>query len=152
MRNFSSTRRMLSCLLGIQLLCFAAAHSQSTYAFSGKDVRVVQKGQENNFREENAQKPTLFDVLKGLNKTKGIYFLFSEQSLGAKLVNPPEENNASVEKTLDHVLKNTGLKFKKINEKTFVILTKEAGNSAMDPKPVDFAQNLSLASTNDMTI
>src|SRR6185369_17399859 len=41
------------------------------------------------------------------------------------MVNPVETSEENVEKILTQVLKNTGLKFKKINEKTFVILSKD---------------------------
>ena len=125
MRHLSFSRAMLGCAMGV--VCLVPARSQSTYAYAGRNKQTVQpKNLENKFAsDENIQKQTLFTVLKELNKTKGIYFLFSEQSLGDKLVNPLEGNNDNVEKTLGQVLKNTGLKFKKINDKTFVILSEK---------------------------
>ena len=125
MRRSNSARRILSYLLGIQLFCFVAAHSQSAYVYSGNRVKIVQsKSQENKgATDEASQKQTLYNVLKELNKTKGVYFLFAEESLGKKLVNTPDNEGASVEMTLEKILKNTGLKFKKIDEKTFVILS-----------------------------
>ena len=117
---------MLGCAMGV--VCLVPARSQSTYAYAGRNKQTVQPANwETKFgSEDNIQKQTLFTVLKELNKTKGIYFLFSEQSLGDKMVNPLEGDNDNVEKTLDRVLKNTGLKFKKINDKTFVILSEKS--------------------------
>ena len=78
----------------------------------------------------------LLDVLIELNKTKGVYFLFSQQPLGKVLVNDPiPAPNASIEKILGQVLKNTGLRFKKIDERTFVILSRHIPdkNASYDP-------------------
>lgn len=152
MRKASLSRRMAGCLLGVQVFCFVAAHSQSTYAYSpvGK-VPLQQRVGEKDKTDDNAQKETLFNVLKELNKSKGIYFLFSDQSLGEKMVNPidKEKENIPVEKMLEQVLRNTGLKFKKINDKTFVILSKQSGaTSAAEPRMVDFAQGVALAEVN----
>lgn len=152
MRKANCNLGMLSCLLGLQLLCFVDGQAQSTYAYAGKSVGTVQqkdtegKGKE----DEGAQKESLFNVLKELNRTKGVYFLFSEQSLGHKLVNPLAGTEATVEKSLEQVLRNTGLKFKKVNEKTFVILSKDGGNSA-ELRPVDFTQTLSIDPVSDNT-
>lgn len=149
MRKTSFIRRVFGCLLG--LLCFVATRSQSAYAYSGRNKQIIQqKILENSDKsDENVQKQTLFNVLKELNKTRGVYFLFSEQSLGSKLVNPMEGHNVNVEKVLDQVLKNTGLKFKKINDKTFVILSRNNGGTSLEPKPVNFAQNFSGAQIMD---
>ena len=135
---------MLTCFLGVHLFCFFTARSQSTYAFTGRNGQIVQqKSLENTGKtDETVQKQTLFTVLKELNKTKGVYFLFSDHSLGSKLVNPVEGNAANVEKILEQVLKNTGLKFKKINEKTFVILPRQGDGSVIDSGAADLAQNL----------
>ncbi len=125
---------MFGCFLGV--FCFVSVRSQSTYAYTGRNKSIVQPvSLENRDKaEENPQKLTLFNALKELNKTRGVYFLFSEQSLGDKLVNPVENNTGDIEKTLDRVLKNTGLKFKKINDKTFVILSgKTAAGNAISP-------------------
>ena len=68
----------------------------------------------------------LMDILIELNHTKGVYFLFSQQQIGQLLVNPPSlASNASVEKLLTQVLRNTGLIFKKVDDRTFVILNRK---------------------------
>ncbi|HVW58842.1 MAG TPA: TonB-dependent receptor plug domain-containing protein, partial [Puia sp.] len=79
---------------------------------------------------------SLLDVLIDLNRSKGVYFLFSQQSLGKVLVHDPVLSpNMTVERTLNQVLKNTGLYFKKVDDRTFVILSKKTygTNSGYDP-------------------
>jgi len=88
------------------------------------------------FAQPNAQKP-LLEVLVELNKTKGVYFLFSQQQLGKTLVNVPVlSSNASIERMLTQVLRNTGLSFKKIDDRTFVILSKKRIDRDNGPQPV----------------
>lgn len=73
----------------------------------------------------DGRKP-LMEVLIELNHTKGVYFLFSQQQIGQLPVNPPAlSSNATVEKLLTQVLRNTGLIFKKVDERTFVILNRK---------------------------
>lgn len=68
----------------------------------------------------------LLDVLIELNKSKGVFFLFSQQPLAKALVNPPNlSGTLPIEKILAQVLKNTGLSFKKVDDRTFVILNKK---------------------------
>lgn len=144
MRKTNAKQRLLGCMLGIQILYLPAMHAQSTYAYSANHSKsFIQRNKTEHFIPGELQKQTLLDVLRELNKIKGIYFLFSEQSLGDKLVNPIGETDIKSEKILDQVLKNTGLKFKKVNEKTFVILSEKRSKDEKDYKPVNFAQSLS---------
>jgi TonB-dependent SusC/RagA subfamily outer membrane receptor len=69
---------------------------------------------------------TLFDGLKELNLKKGIYFLFSDPSLANTSMEPLKDTNGETEDILDQWLKGTGIRYKKINEKTFVILSEKA--------------------------
>ncbi len=72
------------------------------------------------------QRRPLIDVLIELNKARGVYFLFSQQSLGRVSVNAPQASSTlPVEKVLTQVLRNTGLYFKKVDERTFVILDRK---------------------------
>jgi TonB-linked SusC/RagA family outer membrane protein len=78
----------------------------------------------------------LLEVLIELNKSKGVYFLFSQQPLGKVLVQSPALSpNLPVEKILNQMLKNTGLYFKKVDDRTFVILSKRPydRNAGYDP-------------------
>ncbi|HXB95996.1 MAG TPA: TonB-dependent receptor plug domain-containing protein, partial [Puia sp.] len=77
--------------------------------------------------QDSAVRPLqpLIEVLTDLNKSRGIYFLFSRGSLATTLVNAPLMSpTASTEKILMQVLKNTGLRYKKVDDHTFVILDK----------------------------
>src|SRR5579871_4132279 len=59
-----------------------------------------------------ANRKPLLEVLVELNHTKGVYFLFSQPQMGKTLVVPPNPaSNAGIERTLNQVLRNTGLTF-----------------------------------------
>ena len=98
----------------------------------------------------------LLDVLIELNKAKGVYFLFSQQPLGKVLVNPPAlSSDLPVEKILSQVLRNTGLVFKKVDDRTFVILNRKnpARNNSYDfPRLQDSLSNLPDADTTTAII
>ncbi|HEV3414143.1 MAG TPA: SusC/RagA family TonB-linked outer membrane protein [Puia sp.] len=71
-------------------------------------------------------KRPLMDLLIELNRIKGVYFLFSQQQIGQMPVNAPVISaSVSVEKILTQVLRGTGLIFKKVDERTFVILNRK---------------------------
>ena len=105
------------------------AYSQNYYAKNTNKVAGY-TGNTSLQTDEKNEKNKLINVLKELNKVKGVYFMFSNQALSTVTVNPVTDMQGDVEKILDKMLKNTGLAYKKINTKTFVILTsKEAGKS-----------------------
>ena len=56
--------------------------------------------------------------MKDLNRQKGVYFLYSDENIGNKLVTPVTDVKQHIEKILDDVLDETGLKYKKVNETT----------------------------------
>jgi TonB-linked SusC/RagA family outer membrane protein len=68
-------------------------------------------------------KQTLLSVLKDLNKQKGVSFLYSDMKMSQTMVNPVKDLTANVEKILDEILKDSGLKYRKISENTFVIVS-----------------------------
>lgn len=140
-RSLPSKTRSLWILLGIQLACLPVIQAQDAYAYSDKHNNTQQQqGDTNRKQDDTNRRETLFKVLKELNKTKGVYFLFSCQDLGDKLVNPVKNDNTTIEKILSQVLDNTGLKYKKVNDKTFVILAvKETSKSEFKLSPVTFA-------------
>src|SRR5437773_12086355 len=118
MRKYLPFTRLLVCLFGSQLLVAISGYSQDVYAYSSN------RGQKklNQQQQKDSEKQTLFNVLKEMNKTKGVYFLFSEKDMATIRVNPVKDQQASVEKILEDILNNTGLKYKKVSENTFVIL------------------------------
>lgn len=131
--------KLLGCLLGLQLFVTPAVNAQDVYAYAnGRQKAPRQQGDTNRKPEDSSLKQPLFKVLKDLNKTKGVYFLFSDESLGDRLVNPAKKDNIDIEKILNQVLENTGLKYKKVNDKTFVILVaKESAKADLNTTPVE---------------
>ncbi len=129
MGKSSLIKYMLGFFLGTQcLLCAMPVYSQSTYSYnSGKRGKLSHHPLDDsteNPSNKTAKRP-LLDVLIELNRTKGVYFLFSQQTLGKVMVNSPVmQPDLTIEKILDQVLRNSGLNFKKVDESTFVILAK----------------------------
>jgi hypothetical protein len=133
-KTFYSLR---SCMLGTLLICSIGSPAQNGIAYG--DTKGKTPAWSNNRAEDTNDQKTLFTVLKELNKKRGVYFLFSEEGLSQKLVNPVIDDAQSIEKILDAVLKNTGLKYKKVSENTFVILNdKEKFRNAKDLQQVNF--------------
>ncbi len=135
------------CMLAVvPLCCTVGASAQSKYAYSNHKLYS------NKLKAATSQevKQTLFSILKDLNHSKGVYFLFSDAELGSRLVNQVQDIRADIEKTLDQVLMNTGLKYKKVSDNTFVILPiKDIPQKTNDltyentPPPVTGADNVS---------
>lgn len=96
------------------------SNSQQQYAYSPNKIYNTRPD-----FSSNQDKQTLLSVLKELNKTKGVYFLFSEESIGNKLVLPVKNQNDGIEKILSDLLQNTGLSYKRINANTYVIVQGE---------------------------
>ncbi len=123
MRKFTTKQASLCLLSSFLWIGASRAYAQNDYAYN------TGYAGNNQIRKRTAtadpQKNKLIDVLKNLNKVKGVYFMFSNQALGSKLVNTVTELNESTEIILDKILKNTGLVYKKINGNTFVILSEE---------------------------
>ncbi|RYF96236.1 MAG: SusC/RagA family TonB-linked outer membrane protein, partial [Chitinophagaceae bacterium] len=122
MRYSKPFYQLLGCLMSAQLLSSLDGSAQSGMVYAASNRKSLPAYPQQQRPEESNEKKTLFNVLKELNKKKGTYFLFSEQNLGNKLVNTVKDPAAAVEKILDDVLKNTGLKYTKVSDNTFVIL------------------------------
>ena len=120
MRNLTPLSRLAGCLAGFQLLLTIPATAQSQYAYAG--TRTVVHASRNFSGPSANERKALLAVLKELNKEKGVYFLYSEANIGEKLVNPVHDVKADIEIILSELLKNTGLKYKKVSVNTFVIL------------------------------
>ncbi|MDB5200163.1 MAG: TonB-dependent receptor plug [Chitinophagaceae bacterium] len=124
---------LLLCLIST-FLCIdmAKAYAQNTYSYNTGIAKHANFKKPDLYLQTNEknEKSKLINVLKELNKVKGVYFMFSNQSLNNKIVNPVDDMNEDVEVILDKMLKNTSLSYKKINPKTFVIVAvKEAKNN-----------------------
>ncbi|MES1160867.1 MAG: carboxypeptidase-like regulatory domain-containing protein, partial [Bacteroidota bacterium] len=132
---------MLVFFLSVELFFQIALHGQSPSS----------SRPDNRHPSDTTQTRTpLLDVLIALNKTKGVYFLFSQPSLGKMLVNTPVlSSNLPIEKILGQVLKNTGLHFKKVDEHTFVILNKKPLDKNKEYDPYAGVQDPSETATDD---
>jgi TonB-linked SusC/RagA family outer membrane protein len=125
MRNKKFITPLLGCLAVAALANPSDASAQTGYLLTSNKSAGKQNNSYNatgKGQSQDTQSPTLITVLRELNKKKGVYFLFSEESLGAKQVNPVKDSKETIEKILDAVLDNTGLKYKKVSNNTFVIL------------------------------
>ncbi|WEK33714.1 MAG: SusC/RagA family TonB-linked outer membrane protein [Candidatus Pseudobacter hemicellulosilyticus] len=143
--------RSLWLLMGMQLACLPFLQAQDAYAINQLD----HSSQQDTIRRstETGNKPTLFKVLKELNKTKGVFFLYADQSLGDKLVNPVRKEQVAIEKILQQVLENTGLSFRKVNEKTFVILAaKESSQVELPVIPVPVSDKKEIIAAGSIAI
>ena len=139
--------KRLSCaLLALTVLAMHNVQAQTGYATaSGKKKGIFGMfSQDEQQNQPAANKNTLFNVLKDLNKQKGVYFLFSDASLGSRPVNAVTNHNVDIEKILEQVLKNTGLKYKKVSDNAFVILlVKENPKKVTNPDQVNFDEEQS---------
>src|SRR5437868_982355 len=151
MRHVKPFYQLLGCLAGVQMICTVNISAQNGYVrTAAKSYANQQYSSGNNSGGDTNDKQTLIAVLRNLNRLKGVYFLFSDETLGSKTVNPVKDATAPVEKILDDVLNNTGLKYKKVSDNTFVILDAKEKYRKSDsynaasldettPKPVDQA-------------
>lgn len=71
----------------------------------------------------------LLVVLKALNQSKGVFFLYAEENMSQRLVNTPGRLDGDLDQLLTDVLRNTGLKHKRISPNTVVILNNDEKGS-----------------------
>ena len=120
MRNDLLSSKRLCRLLLIFVLIAPLSNVQGQYAFSTKN-KYGNSG--SSYAVQN--KSSLLSVLKELNRVKGVYFLYTQQCIADKMVNPVENTKEDIEKILNELLKNTGLKYKKISKDTYVIVAED---------------------------
>src|SRR5664279_3328405 len=89
---------MLLQFIAVAFLCIGTgrAHAQNNYSYvsqqlKNKSSRVYLQAEDKN------EKTKLINVLKDLNKIKGVYFMFSSQLVGDKIVNKVDDMNENVE-------------------------------------------------------
>jgi TonB-linked SusC/RagA family outer membrane protein len=122
--------RVCRFLPGIMALCmFIPVIAQDGYTYSNGKTKKKNSVAE---QQDTNAKQSLINVLKELNRIKGIFFLYGDKSLGERMVNPIKDMQADVEKILDEVLKNTGLKYRKISANTFVIVEQNEKTAAAE--------------------
>lgn len=79
---------------------------------------------------DTADRQPLLTVLKALNQSKGIFFLYAEENMSQRLVNAPTRLDGDLDQLLAGVLRNTGLKHKRISPNTVVILNNDDKGSS----------------------
>jgi TonB-linked SusC/RagA family outer membrane protein len=115
---------MAGCLA---LLGYTCAYAQEGYSYAGNKHRNATPV----YSAAQDSKQLLIHVLRDLNRTKGVYFLFSEENIGNTPVTPVKNMNQDVEQILNQLLQQTGLKYKKVSGNSFVILSaKEKKNKS----------------------
>ncbi len=120
MRKTNSLFYLRCGLPAAMLLLASAAHAQNGYSYAAN--RSTGRAGYRQVSSTKEEKQALITVLKDLNKKKGVYFLFSDKNISERLVNTPTDLQVTVEKILEQVLENSGLKYKKVSDDTFVIL------------------------------
>lgn len=136
---------MLQCMV-ITFLCIGTSRAGAQNSYSYTNLQVKSKSSRTYLQtDEKNEKYKLINVLKDLNKIKGVYFMFSSQTVGDKIVNRVDDMSENVEVLLDKILKNTGLTYKKINSNTFVILSvKEAEKSASGIQNIGYSNMITF--------
>lgn len=136
------------------LLCFTATaffvnmskvNAQVNYVYSDTQVNShnIPGSQQ---VEKTHSKSKLFSELKELSKAKGVYFLYSNKAIGNKMVNHVNDMSLKVESLLDEILSHAGLAYKKISDKTYVIVV--AKNTGEPAKPgIHFTDYLGYTET-----
>lgn len=140
--------------ISLLLLCFTGmaftvniskSYAQVDYAYSDTqganhhNLKISEK-------KESNSKNKLLSELKELNKTKGVFFMFSNKNIGNKLVNHIDDMTSSVEFILDKILNNTGLTYKKVNNNTYVILIeKDADKQNPDAHPTGYTESIDVS-------
>lgn len=138
MRNYN-----LKLLLPFMIIVFfsiiiSSAFAQNSYSFNyeHQNKNALKSYSQPDAKNEKTQ---LVTELKKLNKDKGVYFMFSNQSLNNKIVNKVDDMKGNIETILDKILLNTGLSYKKINDNTYVIISsKESDNPLTSLHKISF--------------
>ena len=134
MRHFKPCL-LITCLLGS--LAGIQANAQQDYSYANLSTTKNY----NAYQQE--KKLVLMDALKELNKIKGVYFLFSDQSIGHQQVNTVTNYKKDIEKILDDILKGSGLTYKKVSDNTYVILTVKEKKQKQSIQPQNIQFNFS---------
>ena len=124
--SFSLHCKKLAVVYALLQLTASPTDAQDNYSYASAKTKATKS---NRFLpaypSSPQEKQTLFSVLKELNRMKGVYFLISEQAMGNILVKPQKDYAADTEKILTEILKDTGLRYKKVSENTYVIVAAE---------------------------
>lgn len=78
----------------------------------------------------------LLTALKELNRKRGVYFLYTDKSIGERMVSDIVHPKADVERILTELLEGSGLHYTRVNATTFVILNGEGNRTGASPSIV----------------
>ncbi|MEP7371969.1 MAG: SusC/RagA family TonB-linked outer membrane protein [Chitinophagaceae bacterium] len=120
------------------LFLFNHVEAQNAFALNKKKLRHSQAKLSGETASPGipTEKQKLFNALRQLNETKGIYFIFSDKSFGDILVEPVADNKQPIEEILMVLLRDTDLRFRKINNTTFIILALKEGTQRTSPEEI----------------
>lgn len=124
MGTSTSYQKLAGYLIVLHLILSAHSYAQNTVSYISANSGMARHTRfYSSYQSPQQEKQTLLAVLKELNRVKGVYFLFSEESMGNILVKATKDYGDETEKILNEILKDTGLKYKKISNNTFVIIS-----------------------------
>src|ERR1051325_6107126 len=132
MRKRGSERFFRGCFFIVSLLLVSCVFAQDAVSFNRKKPprQSLHSGVATPATDTSIARQPLFSILKQLNQSNGIFFLISEKSFGDLLVKPVVNKNLPIEQILNDLLQFTGLNFKKVNDKTFVIIAAPENTTA----------------------
>ena len=124
MRKKGSGRSFRGWFFMVAMMLICDAHAQDAVSLNRKKTprKSLHAGVSTPAKDTTIARQPLLSILKQLNQSKGIYFLFSDKSFGERLVKPIGNINRPVDQILEELLQSTGLGYKKVNDKTFVII------------------------------
>jgi TonB-linked SusC/RagA family outer membrane protein len=109
--------------------CVPAAAS---YGSTKPGSQQVSLDRDKNNKGKHRHEIPLLQALKELNRKRGVYFLYTDKTIGERMVADIAHPKADLEKILDELLAGSGLHFTKVNDKTFVILNGEVKKRGAD--------------------
>jgi iron complex outermembrane receptor protein len=124
MRKKGSGSSFRGLFLTVAMLLICGAYAQDDVSLNRKKAprKSLHAGVATPAGDTTIARHPLLSILRQLNESKGIYFLFSDKSFGEIPVKQITNNNRPVEQILEELLLSTGLGYKKINDRTFVII------------------------------
>lgn len=115
-------------LTGLLMMSFLTSIAQSPMA-SLNPANDANRSAVRLTNDSNQPTAALVTVLKRLNQEKGVYFLFTDPSIGTTAV-PDPDYRKQAEAILDEITRFAGLEYKKIADNTFVIKSITRSKSA----------------------
>ncbi|MFM7672595.1 MAG: SusC/RagA family TonB-linked outer membrane protein [Bacteroidota bacterium] len=129
---------MLRSLAVVFLFCNLVAPAQGNFAGTSRPTET-DRTKERSQSDTNAPATALSSVLKKLNQEKGIFFMFTDPSIGSTQVSVPDYRKQT-ETILDEITRQVGLEYKKVADNTYVIRSANRSRSAGEEKLYKFDQ------------